>query len=134
MDIDNVLLSLFPPSNSTDSATLQGTPSLPEFATHVLEDHSLPISDWNFQDLSPLMPHATNLPATDSEPLQLTPQDQAPPMSVPTGLSANEVLSNTNFINFPLGGCHKNNLKDRRSLAVHIPHASQLLCPLISYF
>jgi hypothetical protein len=108
---------------------------LPEFAAHVLEDHSPPISDWNFRDLSPLMPRATNLPATDSEPLQLTPQDQPPPMSVPTGLSApNEVLSNTNFINFPLGGRHKNNLKDRRSLAVRIPHASQLLCPLISYF
>jgi hypothetical protein len=72
------------------------------------------------------MPRATDLPATaDLEPLQLISQDQLSPMSVSTGFSAsNEALSNTNFINFSLGGRHKNNLKDRRSLAVCISHAS----------
>jgi hypothetical protein len=128
MDIDNVLSSLFLLSNFADHATLQGTPSLPKFAAHVLENHSLPVSDWNLPDLLPFMPRATNLPVTaDLESLQLISQDQLSPMSVSMGLSAsNEALSNTNFINFSLGGCHKNNMKGMRSLAVCISHASQL--------
>jgi hypothetical protein len=71
------------------------------------------------------MPRATDLPATaDLESLQLISQDQLSPMSVST--ASNEAHSNTNFINFSLGGCQKNNMKDRRSLAVCISHASQL--------
>jgi hypothetical protein len=122
-----MLSSLFLLPNPADHATLQGTPSLPEFAAHVLEDHSLPVSDRNF---SPLMPRATNLPATaDLELLQLISQDQLSPMSVSTDVNAsNEALSNKSFINFSFGGHHKNknNSKDRRSLAVCISHASQL--------
>jgi hypothetical protein len=122
------LLALFPSNSLDDHAAL---PSLPlKFAAHVFEDNGIPNSEWNFQDLPPLMP-VTNHPATAS--VQPISQGKPSSMDIATGLgtSRHQALSNGNFINFPLFARHDVNPKDKRTLAVCNPCASYFALALI---
>jgi hypothetical protein len=131
MDTNNLLLNFFAllPSDS-GYATLPSPPL--ESAMHVFEDNGIPSSEWDFQDLTSLMPATvTNNPTTTSSRPISHGQPSSTDVATGLGTSGHQPPSNANFINFPLVGRHDINLKDKRSLGVCTSNTSNIALTLI---